>query len=169
MVDRWALLIGESSQGCSHLAKRLEKNGYRCLFVASQEEAEALLGVQPFDLVLSPLRVREESFFPLIQVLEGSHTTLYFFQAVEEGCWWLPALQRGRRCFGTNALRPSEFIASLDKLRDGSPECAPAPNSVHARAEETASFFAEELERDDYVGDRSLRLMLADGYSSPRT
>ncbi len=161
--DHWALLIGESSQGCSHLAGRLEKSGYKCSFVASQEEARTLLSIQPFDLVLSPLRVRGESFSPLIDLLDGSHTTLYFFQAVEEGCWWLPALQYGQRCFGTNALRPSEFIAVLDKVRDGAPACVPA------LSEETSSFFADELEHDDYVGDRSLRLLLADGYSSSDT
>lgn len=113
-----ALLIGENSQGFSHLVKRLEEHGCKCRFVTSYQEASSQLGVEDFDLVLSPISLRDGSVFPLADLLEGSGTTLFYFQAVEESCWWLPALRSGQKCFGSSALRPSEFIASLPRILD---------------------------------------------------
>jgi DNA-binding response OmpR family regulator len=112
------LLIGENSQGSSFLIKRLEERGCKCTLATSYQDAITRLSSQDFDLVLSPMRARERSVFPLIGLLERSRTTLFYFQAVEEGCWWLPALRFGRNCFGSNALRPSEFMASLDVVID---------------------------------------------------
>lgn len=111
-----ALLIGENSQGSSHLAKLLEGRGCKCSFATSYPEACSLLDTQSFDLVLGPLRLRDSSIFPLVGLLEGSNVTLFYFQPVEDGCWWLPALRRGRRCFGSDALRPSEFVVSLNGI-----------------------------------------------------
>ena len=88
-----ALLIGESPQGSSHLAKRLQERGCECEFAVSYQEARSLLGAQHFDLVLSPMRLRDVSLFPLICLLDRSNITLFYFHAVEDGCWWLPALR----------------------------------------------------------------------------
>ena len=111
-----ALLIGENSQGSSHLVKLLEGQGCDCSFATSYQDACSLLGTQPFDLVLSPIRLRDCSIFPLASLLEGSAVTLFYFQLVEDGCWWLPALRSGRKCFGSHALRPSEFVLSLNEI-----------------------------------------------------
>ena len=108
------ILNGEDPQGYSFLVKRLEAHRCKCRFATSYQEALPLLSLQDFDLVLSPMRVRDSSVFPLISLLESSRTTLFYFQAVEEGCWWLPALRFGRNCFGSDALRPGEFIDSLN-------------------------------------------------------
>jgi hypothetical protein len=106
-----ALLIGENSQGSSHLVKLLEEHGCKCRFVTSYEEAFSQLGTEDFDVVLSPMTLRDGSVFPLANLLEG-----FYFQAVEESCWWLPALRSGQKCFGSSALCPSEFIASLPQI-----------------------------------------------------
>jgi CheY-like chemotaxis protein len=111
-----ALLIGENSQGSSHLVKLLEGHGCQCSFATSYQDARSLLGTRSFDLVLSPIRLRDCSIFPLASLLEGSAITLFYFQLVEDGCWWLPALRSGRQCFGSNALRPSEFVVSLNEI-----------------------------------------------------
>jgi DNA-binding NtrC family response regulator len=108
------LLVGENPQGCSCLAQGLQERGCYCEFAASYPEICSLLRVQHFDLVLSPMRLRDASLFPLIDLLDGSGVTLFFSHAVEQGCWWLPALRRGERCFGSSALRPSEFVTALD-------------------------------------------------------
>lgn len=100
------------------MIKRLEVYRCECGFATSYPEARSLLKFESFDLVLSPMRLGDSSLFALVNLLEGSHTTLFYFQAVEEGCWWLPALQFGRKCFGSNALRPSEFFASLERVID---------------------------------------------------
>ena len=111
-----ALLIGESPQGSSHLAKRLQERGCECEFAVSCEEARSSLGTKRFDLALSPMRLRGVSLFPLICSLDESNITLFYFHAVEDGCWWLPALRHGQHCFGSSALRPSEFVAVLDDV-----------------------------------------------------
>jgi hypothetical protein len=72
-----------------------------------------------FALVLSPMRLRDSSLFPLIGLLDGSGITLFYFHAVEDGCLWLPALRRGQKCFGSSAMRPSEFVAALDDVIEG--------------------------------------------------
>lgn len=109
------LLIGENPQGFSYLAKRLQDRGCECECAVSSQQACSLLRTQPFDLVLSPMRLHDGSLFSLISLLKGSGVTLFFSHAVEDGCWWLPALRHGHDCFGSSALRPSEFVAVLDK------------------------------------------------------
>lgn len=111
-----ALLIGENSQGPSHLATRLQGHGCECSFATSYQEACASLRSQVFEVVLSPMRLRGVTVFPLIDLLEGSKVTLFYSQAVEQSCWWLPALRHGEKCFGSSALRPSEFVSVLDEL-----------------------------------------------------
>ena len=110
-----ALLIGENPHGSWYLAKHLQERGCECEFAVSYREACSLLMTQGFDLVLSPMRLRDGSLFPLIGLLDGSGITLFYSHAVEDGCWWLPALRHGQNCFGSSALRPSEFVAALDE------------------------------------------------------
>jgi CheY-like chemotaxis protein len=109
------LLVGENPQGFSYLANRLHTQGCECQFAASYQQACSLLTAQDFDLVLSPMRLRNGSLFPLMNLLDGSAITLFYSHPVEDGCWWLPALRHGQNCFGSSALRPSEFVAVLDK------------------------------------------------------
>jgi hypothetical protein len=110
-----ALFIGEGAQSSSYLAKRLQKHGCVCQFADSCEEAYSVLRVGDFDLVLSPFRLRERSAIGLVAFLEGSLTTLFYAQEVEQGCWWLPALRFGENCLGSVALRSSEFGSVLDE------------------------------------------------------
>ena len=90
-----ALLIGENPQGSSHSATRLQRRGCECSFATSYPEACASLRGQGFEVVLSPTRLRGVTVFPLIDLLEGSEVTLFYSHAVEQGCWWLPALRHG--------------------------------------------------------------------------
>jgi hypothetical protein len=110
-----ALLIAEGLQSPSSLARRLEGQGCWCSFARSYREACSSLGNQDFDLVLSPLRLRGVTLFPLIDLLAGSRITLFYSHPVEQGCWWLPGLRRGQKCFGSAAFRPSEFVSVLDE------------------------------------------------------
>lgn len=110
------LLIDERRQGLSGLVGRLKQLECACEFATSLEEACDQLSRQGCDLVLSRLRVRDQSLYPLIRLLEGSSITLFYSQPVEDGCWWLPALWRGRDCFGSAALRGSEFIGQIGEL-----------------------------------------------------
>jgi hypothetical protein len=111
-----ALLIAENAHGCSYLANRLQGHGCECSFGTSYQEACSSLQSHGFELVLSPTKLRGITVFPLIDLLEGSTVTLFYSHAVEQGCWWLPALRHGEKCFGSSALRPSEFVSVLDEV-----------------------------------------------------
>jgi len=111
-----ALLIGENPQGSSYLVTRLQGYGCECSFATSYQEACSSLRSHGFELVLSPTKLRGITVFPLIELLEGSTVTLFYSHAVEQSCWWLPALRHGEKCFGSSALRPSEFVSVLDEV-----------------------------------------------------
>jgi CheY-like chemotaxis protein len=70
------LLIGENAS--LNLSTRLESYGCRCWFASSYFEATALCRVQDFDLVLSPLRLRDGSAFPLVNRLRGSGSYIFY-------------------------------------------------------------------------------------------
>jgi hypothetical protein len=108
------VLVGESILGASFLVSRLWQRGCHCQFATSYEELRALLK----DLVLCPTRLHSRNLLPLIELLEGSNVSLFYAQSVEGGCWWLPALRKGHKCFGSCAVRPSEFIPALDEVID---------------------------------------------------
>lgn len=148
------LLIGHHSQGDSGLSHRLAKQACRCRFVFSFPELFRLLENRTFDLLLGPVRLGGKSLFPLIHGLEGSATTLFYFQPVETSCWWLPALYFGRNCFGAPALRPAEFAVVLDEtiemIRSGARE-----------ASETNLVFAPVIAGSSAFLSLSLKVVLA--------
>ena len=118
------LLVGSRFTQGSALLERLSSNGCACTVARTLTDAIADLRAAPFDYTLSEMRLPEGSALPLLALLEGTPATLFFFVSVHNGCWWLPALARGRRVWGRPALRPAEFaqaLASLlgrDALRD---------------------------------------------------
>jgi len=109
------LLIGKSPGGYLPLSNRLGRRRCDCRFAISNQEVCLLLDNHNFDLVLGPIKLNGDSLYPLIGLLDGSRTTLFYSQVVEDGCWWLPALRRGTNCFGAPAFRPSEFVTVLDE------------------------------------------------------
>ncbi len=110
------LLAGESVADTLSVAEFLHNWGCEARVVTSLAEAQQLVSGHACDLVLSQVRLRDGSAFPLIACLAGSPVTLFFFQPVHEGCWWLPALRRGHYCWGAPAMRPSEFARVLGEI-----------------------------------------------------
>lgn len=110
------LLIGESARSFSHIVQRLEKDGCQCRFTNSYDEARRLISAEGFDLVLSVIPPRGNTISSLANLLVGTRASIYYAQPVEDGCWWLPALRLGERCFGAPALRPSEFASLLGRV-----------------------------------------------------
>jgi hypothetical protein len=108
------LLLGESEKGSSYLARCLEHHGCRCWFAKSTEDALALLDEHNFQLVLStnPLHLASA----IVERLEKSNCSAFCCCPVENGCWWLPAVNHGKECLGAPALRPSEFLGELDHI-----------------------------------------------------
>jgi len=110
------LLIVGSPMGMSFLAARLKKWACEIHFSSSCKEANAFISNQRFDLVLSEVRLWDGSLYPLATSLIGSSTTLIYFYPMETDCWWLPAVKNGQSCWGSLAMRPSEFIGFLDDI-----------------------------------------------------
>jgi hypothetical protein len=110
------LLIAGSPMGVSFLAARLERRACEIQIVSSRQEAFSIVSNQRFDLVLSEFRLWDGSTYPLAASLIGSSTTLVYSYPVEAGCCWLPAVRNGESCWGSLAMRPSEFIDFLDDI-----------------------------------------------------
>ena len=54
----------------------------------------------------------------LFDLLVVSNGTLFYAHAVVRGSWWLPALRRGHRCFGSYAIPPSQLALALEEAID---------------------------------------------------
>ena len=108
------LLVGETVPGSSFLAD-LQNRGCECSYATSCQEVFLILRKREFDLVLCPTRVRDGALYPVMSLLEGSSSTMFYFYPVERGWWWLPALRRGQMCFGSAAYRGKDFVILLDE------------------------------------------------------
>jgi PleD family two-component response regulator len=107
------LIVGESMQ-FTLFASGLDRTGCDCSTATSCRQAFRVLTSRDFDLVFCPTRLRDGSLFPVMSLLRGSRTTMFYFYPVERGCWWLPALRCGEICFGSAAYRGKDFVTLLD-------------------------------------------------------
>jgi hypothetical protein len=118
------LIVAESPAGFLSISRRLEKYGCQCWYAPSYSDGTRMLAEQGFDLVLCSDAGKGVN--ALVTPLIGSSASLFRAHAVEDGCWWLPAVVHGERCLGTPALRPAEFAKELEfmvqKIRASSAE-----------------------------------------------
>jgi CheY-like chemotaxis protein len=110
------LLVGESFQEASGLSDRLRQWGFHCLFAANMLAACQLLRSVRVDVVLSDLHLSDGTGFRLLAILAGLPVTAFLCLPVETSCFWLPAIDAGRACLGSPALRPSEFANALEEM-----------------------------------------------------
>jgi hypothetical protein len=110
------LVIAGNPKGISFLVARLKKRACDIHIASSCKEANTLVSSQQFDLVLSEFKLRDGSSYPLAASLVGSGSTLIYSYPLESGCCWLPAIRNGQSCWGSMAMRPSEFIGFLDEI-----------------------------------------------------
>ncbi len=118
------LLVGKGVRQACALVERLRERGCACQLATSYGEARSLLEASGFDLVLSETDLPDGNAHHLRSLLAGSRTTLYYWLAVQDGCWWLPALEQGQQRWGAPALRPSEFAQALDAMLEQMRSCA---------------------------------------------
>jgi len=110
------LLVGGTAKNSLGLMSWLYKRGCQCDFATSFRDACNLISHTQFDLVLSQYHLPDRTAFPLLDRLSGSSATLFFSTAVEDGCLWLPMLERGKRCVGAPLLRSSEFTGAVAEV-----------------------------------------------------
>lgn len=118
------LFLRHDPAGSSSLIHQLQQSGCQCQLANSLQEALVLLGKQHFRVVLSEYHASDGSTEDLISRVTGSSASLFFHLDVEIGCWWLPAVVAGRKCWGTSALRPKEFHPVLNALLRQAPSGA---------------------------------------------
>jgi len=116
LFGRDVLLVGQSFHGAQALADWLKQRGLRCHFARNMREASDLLNSRPIDLVLSNAHLSDGSGFRLLMTLAGLPVTAFLCLPVESSCFWLPAIDGGRSCLGSPALRPREFASALQEI-----------------------------------------------------
>lgn len=111
------VLLGKCARGASHLLWHLGQRGCHCSFAGSAEEAVALFHQCKVHLILSTSPMHQAT--KLVSLLGRFKCSVFYAYPVEQGCWWLPLMNSGQKCFGAPALRPSEFADVLDqKLKE---------------------------------------------------
>lgn len=110
-----ALLVGRGLMNSSRLVETFNAHQWKCQFAASYSEAHSHLDTNTFALLLSELYLPDGSASRLIPWLEGSQTTMFFSLSAGVVAWWLPAVDHGKACFGTAALRAAEFGRRLEE------------------------------------------------------
>ncbi len=110
------LLVDETVSDASPLVTYLRNLGCLCAISRSVKGARALLLRERFDLVLSKFVLPREDCHELSTMQKGQDVSLFYFYAVEGGCWWIPRVCHGRECRGDAALRPGEFVRVLKEL-----------------------------------------------------
>ena len=110
------LLVGQDFHNAQALTERLRQWGFRCHFVSNLREASDLLSSRPVDLVLSNTHLPDGTGFGLVGALAGLPVTAFLCLPVENSCFWLPAIDEGKECLGSPALRPSEFAKALEEM-----------------------------------------------------
>jgi CheY-like chemotaxis protein len=116
LLGRDVLLVGQSVYSALALTQRLHRWGFQCHFAGNMQAAFDMLGSRPFHLVLSNMHPSDGTGFGLLMALDGLPVTVFLCLPVEDGCFWLPAIDGGKDCLGSPALHPSEFASALEEM-----------------------------------------------------
>lgn len=109
------LLVGEKLQRCGELYQWLDERRLEYECANHYRDARSRIARRQFDLVLSEYQLPDRSAFPLLEVLAGSPSTLFFSRVIKDDSLWLQMLDRGRRCVGMPAVRSNGVQGALDK------------------------------------------------------
>lgn len=110
------LLVGDRARNSPILQDHLQRRGCAIFFAASCKEAQKILRERHYDLVLSEFMLSDGSAYQLMPCLRGTDTTMFFSNAVENGCWWLNAIFEGEDRTEKPGMRPAQFGIVLDKI-----------------------------------------------------
>jgi CheY-like chemotaxis protein len=113
------LLVGHSAARSAMLQQWLSDRGCHCQFAASFDDACRLMTEREFDLVLCQYELADRTAFPLLDWLEGSHSTLLFTPRSGNGSRWLPVIERGKRCIDRPLLKATNLANALQEMLDG--------------------------------------------------
>jgi CheY-like chemotaxis protein len=109
------LVVESQLLDVAYLEERFGRWKCHCKLATSIQQATRLLAGQTFDLIRTSIRFTDGSAYGLIPQVLGKSTTMFAFQAVEDGCWWLPVVEQGHQCL-IAALHPVEFVRYLESF-----------------------------------------------------
>jgi DNA-binding NtrC family response regulator len=110
------LLVGNAPRKASALEDYLLKRGCDICFASSKKDALELLQRHQFNLVLGEFVLSDGTAYQLMPPLRGTDTTMFFSNAVEDGCWWMSAIYKGKDHSEDPGMRPAQFRLLLDKI-----------------------------------------------------
>ena len=108
------LFVGDHRGAFVSLGKFLERRGAQCTFDRSPGQALANSGREAFPLILDMTAFPTDRFALL--ELASSRGNIFRFCQLEVGSLWIPLMRDGEECFGSAALRPKEFMDTLERL-----------------------------------------------------
>lgn len=110
------LLVGNAARKASNLEDYLLKRGCDICFATSQKDTLEVLRRRRFNLVLSEFVLSDGTAYQLMPPLRGTDTTMFFSNAVEDGCWWMNAIYEGKDHLEDPGMRPAQFRLLLDEI-----------------------------------------------------
>jgi hypothetical protein len=113
------LLVGRNGSWGTLVLKSLGKFECELSFAAPQIVTADYVRNGAYDLILLDSTVSPEQRRQLASELIGSEASIFYTFPVENGCWWLPTLRRGKDCHGAPAFRRREFPFELERILQG--------------------------------------------------
>jgi len=110
------LLVGQNFHKTQTLTERLHRLKFRCHFATNVQTAREFVAANPIDLVLSNTHLSDGTGYRMLINLTRLPVSAFLCFPVENSCLWLPALDDGKRCLGSPALRPLEFARALEQM-----------------------------------------------------
>jgi hypothetical protein len=110
------LLVGDNARKALILQSHLERHECGVRFATTLKEARDLIEKQSFDLVLCEFLCSDGTASQLTPFLHDTQTTMFFSNAVENGCWWMCALADGQDSSNQPGIAPGEFRVVLDQI-----------------------------------------------------
>jgi hypothetical protein len=110
------LLVGCDFRGSHELQDHLNRRGCDITLASSCAEARGLLRTRSFDLVLSEFKLSDGTAYELMPPLLDTRTSMFFSNAVEDGCWWITAIEGGQDRTEGPGMRPAQFRTRLDEI-----------------------------------------------------
>ncbi len=123
------LLVGHNAARSAKLNQWLSDRCH-CQFAASFDDACRLMSEREFDLVLCQYELADRTAFPLLDWLEGSHSTLLFTARSGNGSRWLPVIESGKRCIDRPLLKTANLANGLRDMLDGHTDSDSRGNGV---------------------------------------
>jgi hypothetical protein len=104
------------------LLKSLQKFDSELSFVLPDSVTADFVREGGYTVLLLDSTVPADQRRKLAAALGGSSVSIFYTFPVENGCWWLPALQFGKDCHGSPAFRRREFQVEIERILAGHTE-----------------------------------------------